>query len=83
MDPPAFEEGILERYPFFLDIVLNHISGDSLEFSHAVACLRLLFEMLGTCYPFPIPKLILILIYTCLAYTVFVLLAWFKVVSFG
>lgn len=48
MEPPAFEEAILERYPIFLDIVLNHISGDSLEFSHAVACLRILFEMLGT-----------------------------------
>ncbi|KAI4355924.1 hypothetical protein L6164_004648 [Bauhinia variegata] len=47
LDPPAFEEGIMEHYPFFLDIVLNHISGDSLEFSHAVTCLRLLFEMLG------------------------------------
>ncbi|CAB4272070.1 unnamed protein product [Prunus armeniaca] len=47
LEPPAFEEGILERYPIFLDIVLNHISGDSLEFSHAVACLRILFEMLG------------------------------------
>lgn len=47
LDPPAFEEGILEHYPFFLDIVLNHISGDSVEFSHAVTCLRLLFEMLG------------------------------------
>lgn len=47
LEPPAFEEAILERYPIFLDIVLNHISGDSLEFSHAVACLRILFEMLG------------------------------------
>ncbi|XP_022992045.1 uncharacterized protein LOC111488514 isoform X1 [Cucurbita maxima] len=47
LEPPAFEEGILERYPIFLDIVLNHISSDSLEFSHAVSCLRLLFEMLG------------------------------------
>ncbi|XP_031745144.1 uncharacterized protein LOC101216410 isoform X2 [Cucumis sativus] len=47
LEPPAFEEGILERYPIFLDIVLNHISSDSLEFSHAVTCLRLLFEMLG------------------------------------
>jgi hypothetical protein len=56
LDPPAFEEGILENYPFFLDIVLNHISGDSLEFSHAVTCLRILFEMLGTHFPFPIPK---------------------------
>ncbi|KAM0959526.1 hypothetical protein ACFX15_024098 [Malus domestica] len=47
LEPPAFEEGILERYPIFLDIVLNHISGDSSEFSHAVSCLRILFEMLG------------------------------------
>ncbi|XP_020965936.1 uncharacterized protein LOC107617542 isoform X4 [Arachis ipaensis] len=47
LEPTTFEEGILEQYPFFVDIVLNHISGDSLEFSHAVNCLRLLFEMLG------------------------------------
>ncbi|GMY38273.1 helicase SEN1 [Fagus crenata] len=47
LEPPAFEEGILERYPIFLDLVLNHISSDSIEFSHAVTCLRLLFEMLG------------------------------------
>ncbi|XP_030499717.2 uncharacterized protein LOC115715063 isoform X1 [Cannabis sativa] len=47
LEPPAFEEGILERYPIFLDIVLNHISGDSVDFSHAVTCLRLLFEILG------------------------------------
>ncbi|XVF86232.1 hypothetical protein PTKIN_Ptkin18bG0023800 [Pterospermum kingtungense] len=47
LEPPAFEEGILERYPIFFDIVLNHISGDSPEFSHAVNCLRELFKMLG------------------------------------
>ncbi|KAF7135616.1 hypothetical protein RHSIM_Rhsim08G0251000 [Rhododendron simsii] len=47
LEPPAFEEGILERYPIFLSIVLNHISDDSGEFSYAVNCLRLLFEMLG------------------------------------
>ncbi|XP_062110921.1 uncharacterized protein LOC133822564 isoform X2 [Humulus lupulus] len=47
LEPPAFEEGILERYPIFLDIVLNHISGDSVDFSHAVTCLKLLFEILG------------------------------------
>ncbi|XP_019077812.1 uncharacterized protein LOC100265030 isoform X2 [Vitis vinifera] len=47
LEPPALEEGILERYPIFFSIVLNHISDDSLEFSHAVVCLRLLFEMLG------------------------------------
>ncbi|XVF23314.1 hypothetical protein REPUB_Repub13aG0026900 [Reevesia pubescens] len=47
LEPPAFEEGILERYPIFFDIVLNHISGDSPEFFHAVNCLRELFKMLG------------------------------------
>ncbi|XP_042505468.1 uncharacterized protein LOC122082032 isoform X2 [Macadamia integrifolia] len=47
LEPPAFEEGILEQYPIFLSIVLNHVSDDSLEFSYAVNCLRLLFEMLG------------------------------------
>ncbi|KAL5699448.1 hypothetical protein ACHQM5_030351 [Ranunculus cassubicifolius] len=47
LEPHAFEEGILERYPIFLTIVLNHVSDDSLEFSHAVNCLRLILEMLG------------------------------------
>ncbi|KAG8653205.1 hypothetical protein MANES_06G179400v8 [Manihot esculenta] len=47
LEPHAFEEGILERYPIFFDIVLNHISGDSAEFSHAVSCLKELFKMLG------------------------------------
>ncbi|KAI4387118.1 hypothetical protein MLD38_004973 [Melastoma candidum] len=47
LEPPALEEGILERYPIFLDIVLHHISGDCLAFCHAVSCLKLLFEMLG------------------------------------
>ncbi|KAH6773277.1 P-loop containing nucleoside triphosphate hydrolases superfamily protein [Perilla frutescens var. hirtella] len=47
LEPPAFEEGILDRYPIFLSIVLNHISDDSIEFSYAVNCLRLLFEKLG------------------------------------
>lgn len=37
----------MEHYPIFLSIVLNHISDDSLEFSFAVNCLRILFEMLG------------------------------------
>ncbi|MQL85608.1 hypothetical protein Taro_018140 [Colocasia esculenta] len=44
---PAFEEGILERYPIFLSIILNHVSDDTPEFSYAVTCLKLLFEMLG------------------------------------
>ncbi|VFQ65565.1 unnamed protein product [Cuscuta campestris] len=47
LEPPAFEEGILDRYPIFLSLVLNHISDDSPEFSYAVNSLRLLFEMLG------------------------------------
>ncbi|KAM0943249.1 putative DNA helicase [Dioscorea sansibarensis] len=47
LDPPAFEEGILERYPVFMSVVLNHVSDDTPEFSHAVTCLRASFEMLG------------------------------------
>lgn len=47
LEPHAFEEGILERNPSFLNIVLNHICDDSLEFSYAINCLRLLFDMLG------------------------------------
>ncbi|XP_042048025.1 uncharacterized protein LOC121794091 isoform X1 [Salvia splendens] len=47
LEPQTFEEGILDRYPIFLSIVLNHISDDSIEFSHAVNCLRLMFEKLG------------------------------------
>ncbi|XP_073146696.1 uncharacterized protein [Henckelia pumila] len=47
LEPAAFEEGILDRYPVFLSIVLNSISDDSLECSHAVNCMRLLFEKLG------------------------------------
>nr|GEU89716.1 putative P-loop containing nucleoside triphosphate hydrolase [Tanacetum cinerariifolium] len=47
LEPRAFEEGILEQYPSFLSIVLNHISDDSSEFSHAINCLRLIFDMLG------------------------------------
>ncbi|CAN1306121.1 Helicase SEN1 [Linum perenne] len=47
LEPPAFEEGIMERYPIFFDVVLNHVSGDSAEFSHAVNFLRELFKILG------------------------------------
>ncbi|GAV59440.1 AAA_11 domain-containing protein/AAA_12 domain-containing protein [Cephalotus follicularis] len=47
LEAPAFEEGILERHPIFFDIVLNHVSSDSPEFSHAVSCLKELFRMLG------------------------------------
>ncbi|KFK43885.1 hypothetical protein AALP_AA1G186300 [Arabis alpina] len=47
LEGPAFEEGILEPYPIFVDTVLNHISGDSPEFSLAVNCLKELFKTLG------------------------------------
>ncbi|KAL4205316.1 hypothetical protein AMTRI_Chr01g114000 [Amborella trichopoda] len=47
LEPLAFEEGILERHPTFLSIVLNHVSDDTLEFTHAVTCLKFLFETLG------------------------------------
>lgn len=82
MDPSTFEEGILERYPFFVDIVLNHISGDSLEFSHAVTCLRLLFEMLGMLFFLSISIFFNSFIFLLLTFC-FVVLACFEVVSFG
>ncbi|WOK96345.1 hypothetical protein Cni_G05052 [Canna indica] len=47
LEAEALEDGILEKYPIFLSIVLNHVSDDTTEFSFAVACLRTLFEMLG------------------------------------
>ncbi|KAI0518870.1 hypothetical protein KFK09_006307 [Dendrobium nobile] len=48
LEAPAYEEGVLERYPVFLNIVLNHVSGDTADFSYAVACLRISFEILGS-----------------------------------
>ncbi|KAL8136950.1 hypothetical protein V2J09_002951 [Rumex salicifolius] len=47
LEPAALEEGILEKYPVFLNFILDHISDDSPEFSHAVNCMRQLFEILG------------------------------------
>ncbi|XP_019707473.1 uncharacterized protein [Elaeis guineensis] len=47
LEAPAFEDGILEKYPVFLSIVLNHVSDDTPEFSCAITCLRVSFEMLG------------------------------------
>ncbi|XP_038985729.1 uncharacterized protein LOC103713146 isoform X2 [Phoenix dactylifera] len=47
LEAPAFEDGILEKYPVFLSIILNHVSDDTPEFSSAIACLRVSFEMLG------------------------------------
>ncbi|GAB2293091.1 hypothetical protein Dimus_038244 [Dionaea muscipula] len=47
LDPPALEEGMLEPYPVILNLVLDHISDESPEFSHAVNCMRELLEILG------------------------------------
>eukprot|EP01018_Ginkgo_biloba_P027712 Gb_33974 [translate_table: standard] len=48
LEPSAFEEGVVERYPIFLSIVLNYVSDDNpLDFAQAVDCLKLLFETLG------------------------------------
>ncbi|ONM56016.1 P-loop containing nucleoside triphosphate hydrolase superfamily protein [Zea mays] len=46
LEAPAFEDGILEKYPF-LNIVLNHVSDDTSDLSCAVSCLKASFEMLG------------------------------------
>lgn len=47
LEPPAFEEGVVERYPFFLSIVLNHASEATPVFWNALHCLKLLLEVLG------------------------------------
>ncbi|VAI34004.1 unnamed protein product [Triticum turgidum subsp. durum] len=47
LEAPAFEDGILEKYPIFLNIVLNHVSDDGFDLSCAVSCLKASFEMLG------------------------------------
>ncbi|TVU10094.1 hypothetical protein EJB05_43602 [Eragrostis curvula] len=49
LEAPAFEDGILEKYPVFLSIVLNHVSDDRSDLSCAVSCLKASFEMLGKC----------------------------------
>ncbi|CAD6218676.1 unnamed protein product [Miscanthus lutarioriparius] len=46
LEAPAFEDGVLEKYPF-LNIVLNHVSDDTSDLSCAVSCLKASFEMLG------------------------------------
>uniref|UniRef100_M8BTR5 Helicase SEN1 n=1 Tax=Aegilops tauschii TaxID=37682 RepID=M8BTR5_AEGTA len=46
LEAPAFEDGILEKYPIFLNIVLNHVSDDGFDLSCAVSCLKASFEML-------------------------------------
>lgn len=57
LEAEAFEDGILERYPTFLSIVLNHVSDDTPEFSCAVTCLKASFEMLGGFSVFPVSHL--------------------------
>lgn len=47
LEAPAFEDGILEKYPIFLNIVLNHVSDDGSDLSCSVSCLKASFEMLG------------------------------------
>ncbi|XP_062193349.1 uncharacterized protein LOC133896754 isoform X2 [Phragmites australis] len=47
LEAPAYEDGILEKYPVFLNIVLNHVSDDRSDLSCAVSCLKASFEMLG------------------------------------
>ena len=49
LEAPAFEDGVLEKYPVFLNIVLNHVSDDTSDLSCAVSCLKASFEMLGKC----------------------------------
>eukprot|EP00897_Mesotaenium_endlicherianum_P004200 jgi/Mesen1/3808/ME000206S02986 len=47
LEAPALEEGLVERYPPFVNIVLNHVSEDSAIFARALSCLRILLESLG------------------------------------
>ncbi|MCO5611008.1 hypothetical protein L7F22_065256 [Adiantum nelumboides] len=47
LEPATFEEGVVERYPFFLSIVLNHASEASPVFWNALHCLKLLLDVLG------------------------------------
>ncbi|KAI5072739.1 hypothetical protein GOP47_0013117 [Adiantum capillus-veneris] len=47
LEPAAFEEGVVERYPVFLSIVLNHASEASPVFWNALHCLKLLLDVLG------------------------------------
>jgi hypothetical protein len=47
LEAPALEEGLLERYPVFLSVVLNHVSEATSVFWNALRCLQLLLEILG------------------------------------
>ncbi|RLN33906.1 uncharacterized protein C2845_PM03G01890 [Panicum miliaceum] len=46
LEAPAFEDGVLEKYPVFLNIVRSHVSDDTSDLSCAVRCLKASFEML-------------------------------------
>jgi hypothetical protein len=41
------EDGIVERYPVFVSIVLNQVSEATSVFYNALRCLQLLLEILG------------------------------------
>lgn len=47
LEAPAFLKGVLERYPVFVSIVLNHVSEATSVFWNALRCLKLLLEVLG------------------------------------
>lgn len=52
LEAPALEEGLLERYPVFVSVVLNHVSEATSVFWNALRCLQLLLEILGEHYLF-------------------------------
>ncbi|KAJ7567512.1 hypothetical protein O6H91_02G151200 [Diphasiastrum complanatum] len=43
----ALEEGVVERHPSFVSMVLNHVSEATPVFWNALRCLKLLLEVLG------------------------------------
>ncbi|GJP43395.1 hypothetical protein CLOM_g2860 [Closterium sp. NIES-68] len=47
MAPPALDEGVVERYPAFVSIVLNHVGEDTSVFRPALACLRMMLQVTG------------------------------------
>ncbi|CAM6095945.1 unnamed protein product [Calypogeia fissa] len=47
LEPPAFLKGVMEKYPTFVSIVLNHISEVTPVFWNALRCLKLLLQVLG------------------------------------
>lgn len=47
LEPQAFLKGVMEKYPMFVSIVLNHVSEVTAVFWNALRCLKLLLEVLG------------------------------------